>query len=448
MPNSPLRPRFGRASLSTQPLAAARRAQGEGQGNTDTDRTMRAIRRLRFAPSATEINRFASLPAIDAISGLLSSGLSYIPGPDDSLMGRNWDDENYDSLLQWWFEQMISPQAGLHERMVWFWHGHLPSSQQKASRTQLFSQHVLLRKHALGNFRDLLQAITVDAAMLRYLDGDASEASMPNENFARELMELFALGVGHYQESDIRSAAKALSGWRVRDDAVSFDPESGFDAPLTFLGERKRWDASGIVDRVCDHPACAPFITAKIHRFVAGSTAPPEFIEELSRVFVDNNLEIKPVVDAIIWGPTFVDAPTSRVRQPIEWLAATAAVLGHSASTPAATGPRVESWWFDQLGQIPFVPPNVAGWPDDTRWVSAGQVLARANLLSNFTLPQSIIDTVEPTVDGVLRHTTLHTVSEATRSALNTAAVNQPSDERRLELLLALAVLSPEFSLA
>ncbi len=363
-------------------------------------------------------------------------------------MGRDWNNESYDSLLQWWFERMISPDAGLHERMVWFWHGHLTSSQQKATRSQLFAQQLLFRQHALGNFRDLLQAITVDAAMLRYLDGDASDAAMPNENFGRELMELFALGIGHYEESDIRSAAKALAGWRVADQGVTFTPELGFDAPLTFLGERKRWDAQSIVNKVCDHPACAPFVTAKIHRFVAGSTAPPEFIEELSRIFVDNNLEIRPVVDAIIWGPTFVDAETTRVRQPIEWLAATSAVLGHEASTPTAVGPRVESWWFDQLGQIPFVPPNVAGWPDDTRWVSAGQVLARANLLSNFTLPQKIIDEVEPTVEGVLRHCALHTVSSATRAALDEAAANQPADQRRVELLLALTVLSPEFSLA
>ena len=293
-----------------------------------------------------------------------------------------------------------------------------------------------------------MQAITVDAAMLRYLDGDGSEADRPNENYARELMELFALGIGHYQESDIRSAAKALSGWKVRDTAVTFDASLSFDAPLTFLGERKRWDVESIVNKVVDHPACAPFVTAKIHRFVAGSSAPPEFVEELSRVFVDNDLAIAPVVEAIIYGPTFVDAEPTRVRQPIEWLAASAAVLGHSASTPNAVGPRVESWWFDQLGQIPFVPPNVAGWPDDTRWVSAGQVLARTNLLSNFTLPQSIADVVEPTVDGVLRHCALGSVSDTTRAALDTAAANQPSDERRLELLLALTVLSPEFALA
>ncbi len=418
------------------------------QETTETDRTLRAIRRLRFAPSSNDIARFGALTAIDAIAGLRNSSTVIAPVDNDPVMARDWNSENYDSLLQWWFERMLSPDAGLHERMVWFWHGHLTSSQQKATRSQLFAQQMLFRRHALGNFRELLQAITVDAAMLRYLDGDASKADTPNENYARELMELFALGIGHYSESDIRSGAKALAGWRVTDDGVTFDPEQGFDAPLTFLGERKRWDAESIVNKVCDHPACAPFITAKLHRFVAGSTAPDDFAEELSRIFVENDLEIAPVVDAIIYGPTFVDAEPTRVRQPIEWLAATAAALGHSASTPAAVGPRVESWWFDQLGQIPFVPPNVAGWPDDTRWVSAGQVLARANLLANFMLPQSIIDTVEPTVDEVLRHCSLHSVGPATRSALENAAANQPADERRLELLLALTVLSPEFSLA
>ncbi len=412
------------------------------------ERTMRAIRRLRFAPSMSEIDRHGELPAVEAIRSLLDSDDEYIPGDGDAAAVRDWDNANYDELVQWWFERMLTPSAGLHERMVWFWHGHLTSSQQKVSRAQLFGQQQLFRTHALGNFRDLLRAVSIDPAMLRYLDGDGSVGANPNENYARELMELFALGVGHYQEADIRSAAKVLSGWRVVDGESVYDPEAGFDGPVTFLGKRQRWDVEGIVDQVCDHPACAPFITAKLHRFIAGSTAPDDVLADLSRVFIDNNLEIRPVVEAIIWGPTFLDPTPTRVRQPLEWLAATATVLGHRAATPDAPQPRVESWWFDQLAQVPFQPPNVAGWPDDSRWVSAGQVLARTNLLSNVRLPQNILDAVAPTVDAVLRHCALGEVSDQTRQALQTAADNQPADERRLELLLSLAVLSPEFALA
>ncbi len=420
---------------------------------SSAERTMRAVRRLRFAPTAADLDLVSGLDSTQAITKLRETAVIDL-ADDPANFGREWDSERYDSLLQWLLGRLLTPNAGLHERMVWFWHGHLTSSVQKASRNQMYHQQQLLRRHATGNFRQLMLDITLNPAMLRYLDGDRSVGSNPNENYARELMELFVLGIGHYEEADIRSAAKAFSGWTVggtsgRGTDISFDPEKGFDAPLTFLGERRRWDHESIVNRVCDHPACAPFITAKLHRFIAGSTAPADFAEELARIFVDNNLELQPVLDAILAGPTFLDAAPDRVRQPIEWLTAAAAVLGHQAEVTTPDSPAiVETWWFDQLGQVPFAPPNVAGWPDDDRWVSAGQVLARTNLLSNIKLPATVRESVEPTVDAVLRRCALSDVSDTTRRALEDAERNQPVDERRLELLLSLAVLSPEFSLA
>src|ERR1700687_2170069 len=137
--------------------------------------------------------------------------------------------------------------------MVWFWHGHLTSSEDKVGDwKRVYDQHLLLRRHALGNFRELLQAITVDPAMLVYLDGDGSTADAPNENYGRELMELFALGRGNYSQADVRAAAGALSGWSVDDRGrPSFDPAAGPPRPVALLGHRVN-DAASVVDAICD----------------------------------------------------------------------------------------------------------------------------------------------------------------------------------------------------
>lgn len=414
----------------------------------DRELTLRAIRRLRFAPRRADVDAYGSLAPGEAVPALLAADQPYSPGETTQAATRNWDRQSYDSLQQWWFDIMLSPNAGLHERMVWFWHGHLTSSANKTSRNMLFAQQQLFRRHALGNFRDLMHDITVDPAMLRYLDGDRSKGSNPNENYARELMELFVLGVGHYEEPDIRAGARGLSGWVLTNGIAAFDEERSFDRELTFLGERRRWDARSIVDKVCDHPACAPFIVTKIYRFLAGSTPPVAVTGRLAELFVANNLELRPLVDAVFAEPGFLGSPPTRARQPVEWLAAAAAALGYEAALPAAGQHRVESWWFDQLGQVPLQPPNAAGWPDDDRWVSAGQVLARTNLLAGVTLPQATLDQVKPTVDDVLYQCCLDDVSDSTHEALVAAERSQPSTERRLDLLLSLVILSPEFSLA
>ena len=145
---------------------------------------------------------------------LLEWALDAAPLPSDPEEGIGEDD--YDALLNGWIRQLRHPEAALHERLTWFWHGHLTTSTDKASFVPaLWRQQRLLRRHALGNFRDLLRDITTDAAMLVYLDGDGSVADAPNENFSRELMELFTLGRGSYGEADVRAGARALAGWSV-----------------------------------------------------------------------------------------------------------------------------------------------------------------------------------------------------------------------------------------
>ena len=181
---------------------------------------------------------------------------------------RNFAELEWDTLGREWVDQMLSPSTGLHERMVWFWHGHFTTSKEAVQDQLVVRQHHLIRRHALGNFADFARDILVDGAMLRYLDGDGSHGDAPNENLSREFLELFMLGRGNgYTENDIRAGARILSGWRVNYETneVSFDPEAHYSRPVSFLGTRQNWTIDSFVDAVLDQPACAEHIASQIH---------------------------------------------------------------------------------------------------------------------------------------------------------------------------------------
>jgi len=168
---------------------------------------------------------------------------------------------------------MMSPSSGLYERMVWFWHTHLTTHHAEVTSDVLVSRQLeLLRTHAMGNFRDLLQGFVVDGALLQYLDGDGSLASKPNENLARELMELFTVGLGNFTEDDVRTAARALAGWTVDQETneVVFDRERAFIAPLLFRGKQADFDTGMIVDHLCDDLATAAYVSNKLWHHLAG----------------------------------------------------------------------------------------------------------------------------------------------------------------------------------
>src|SRR5262249_2763518 len=229
-----------------------------------------------------------------------------------------------------WLAMMARPEAGLHEKMVWFWHSHLTSSYDKVgSWKMMWRQHQLLREHALGNFRTLVQAITVDPAMLVYLDGAESTAESPNENYGRELMELFTLGRGNYTQDDVRAAARALSGWTVDYDRerASFDPHSGNESSVLFLGTQVT-HAQDVVDVVCGHPACPRFVCGTPYRYFVGESPSPDRLTDLAELFASSGLETRPVVESILRDPVFLERRMSRPRYPVEWVTAAMGALG------------------------------------------------------------------------------------------------------------------------
>jgi uncharacterized protein (DUF1800 family) len=396
------------------------------------------LRRTTFGPHPGQVERYARLGIHRTIDELLAGPVDQLPA---SIVDRGRFEDG-ESLPAWWLDRLRRPATGVHEKLVWYWHGHFPSSVDKVSPELLWRQHHLLRKHALGNFRELVQAIAIDGAMLRYLDGDGSHGDAPNENFARELLEVFCLGRGTHTEDDVRAAARACSGWRVDDEnrTVVFAAEASYDRPVTFLGRRARWDMRSIVDAVVDHPACARHVAARMWAFYVGTEPASGTLDALAATFRAADLEIRTLLRAILRSEEFLAARHARPRQPLEWLLAVLAVTGQ-------TDREIDLWWLDQLGQVPFRPPNVGGWPNDGRWASAGQMVVRTSLLRALELHPAIVDRLPADPAAVLSHCGIHDASASTRAALRRAIAAQTEYDQGLELLFVLALSAPEFTL-
>lgn len=360
--------------------------------------------------------------------------------------GREFDDETeWDLLPREWMERMMSPDAGLHERMVWFWHSHFTTNRQETTHLLMWRQHQTMRRHALGNVKELARELLVDGAMLHFLDGDGSLGEAPNENLSREFLELFMLGRNAgYTEDDVRAGARILSGWWVdwETGEVHFEPEQHYDRPVTFLGDRKRWQLDSYIDAVMAMPSCAGHIAGRLHDHLVSTPLSDERREELGEVLRSSDWEIRPLLSELLHHPDFTEARGRRTRQPVEWVAAAAAA--YDLTTVNEDG--FDFWQVQQTGQIPFEPPNVAGWPDDDRWSSATQVMARANSFLNWEVPNRVINSVDPTPLAVLAYCGIFDPSETTVDALQRALDAQGEYDRGVDLLLAMSLLSPEFA--
>ena len=394
------------------------------------------LRRIGFVAHPDAVDQWAGSTAELVETQIADVGVT---APDYDLAGE-WED--YELVVGWIVGRFRSRDAGLHERMTWFWHDHFATSIDKVGDvTPMYTQHRILRQHALGNFRELVRAVITDPAMLIYLDGDGSYGEAPNENLARELMELFTLGVGNYTEQDVRGGARALAGWWVDWERwqAHFEPEDAYQGEVDFLGRRGRIDVDDVVDAVCEHPACSRFVAAKLHRQFIGTEPAPDRVEHLAAVFRSSGLEIRPLVAEIVSDPSFLANRNTRLRSPIEWLSAALVASGMDDDV----GP----WTYEQLGQVPWSPPNVGGWPDGARWGGADQLLRRVDLATWFASEEHLFG-ADPVAD-VLQRCSLFEVSPQTRETLQRVAKRTSSASWEQEsLLFSLALASPEFALA
>lgn len=276
-----------------------------------------------------------------------------------------------------WTDTMMNSGAQLREKMAFFWHGHFASRNINV----LYQQQLLhvVRTHALGNFGTLLTEVSKSAAMLSFLNNQQNKKKKPNENFAREVMELFTLGRGHYTETDVKEAARAFTGWGHKLDGTFVFRKIWHDEDSkTVLGQTGRWDGDDVLRILLEQPATARWIVRKLYRFLVNDTQIPEKrVEELAAIFRKNNYEMIPLLDAIAQSEWFYEDQNigRKIKSPVELWVGICRQLHVQLEQPDH-----QIMLQNALGQVLFYPPNVAGWPGGRNWIDATSLLLRLRI--------------------------------------------------------------------
>ena len=284
---------------------------------------------------------------------------------------------------RWWLNRMAYGRHPLQEKLTLFWHGHFTTSfRDERSAWLIWRQNELLRRSCVGNFEQFVKSISRDPAMLQYLNNNQNRKGRPNENYARELMELFTLGIGNYTEQDVKEAARAFTGWQSEGEEFVFRQRAHDDGRKVFFGRSGNFDGDDVIDLILRHKACAPYIAAKLFRFLAydevegGGPLEQGLAESLGQVLRDNKWSLRPVVNTILRSRAFYGekAIGVQVKSPVQLVLGTVRILGLSLP-PMQMLRNV----LQQMGQVPFNPPNVKGWPGGRTWINAATLFVRYN---------------------------------------------------------------------
>ena len=286
----------------------------------------------------------------------------------------------------WWANRMLTSQRPLQEKMALFWHGHFASNEAKVrDYRKLLGQLELFQKQGMGNFRDLTVAVAQDPAMLSFLDAGVNVKGASNENFAREIMEIFTMGVGHYTEMDIREAARAFTGWNYVDVNFVVNKDQHDDGEKTFLGHTGRLDGVDVIDLIMQQPVTADYIAGKIYRFFVRQELSPELQKKLGAILRQNHYEISPLLETIFLSRDFYSPASvgTQIKSPVQLAVETYKKLGQTNIPGVPDFNQATS----ALGQQLFSPPTVAGWAGGQSWITPGLLLERGNLARDILFP-------------------------------------------------------------
>ena len=291
-------------------------------------------------------------------------------------------------LATWWGERMLVTQRPLEEKLTLFWHGHFATGNTKVRDARMAHQQIeMLRANANGNFRDLLFGILTDPAMLVYLDNGENVKDHPNENFGRELLELFSLGVGNYTETDIREAARAFTGWTNDVLEFKFDAEQHDFGEKTFLGRTGDFDGGDIIDIILEQDAAAEFMSGKLYRFFVREEIDEAVRDKLAATFRDADYALQPLLRRIFLSRDFYSHASyaTQIKSPVHLVVSTYRKLGLAELPTIPDFNRLTAG----LGQTLFNPPNVAGWAGGRTWVTPATLLERGNLFRGILYPDT-----------------------------------------------------------
>jgi uncharacterized protein (DUF1800 family) len=355
------------------------------------------LNRTSFGATQSEVAAYAQLSRADAVDRLLRGAMTtartappswadtpIFPrrelrelDPEQRKMKQAEEIRRGIDLRTWWVSEMLTTPSPLTEKMTLFWHNTFVSSQQKVKFSQLmYRQNVLFRKNALGNYATLLHAASRDPAMLIYLDSANSRKGTPNENFAREVMELFTLGEGHYSEQDIKEAARAFTGWSIEPENGEYKWRPFFhdDGVKTVLGKTGNFDGDAVLDVILAQPACAEYIVGKMWREFVSPDPDPAEVKRIAAEFRANRYDIKTVLRALLTSNAMYAADNRAVlvKSPVDLVVGTLRQFQFTVPDPLPFALNLA-----QLGQNLMSPPNVKGWPGGEAWINSTTLLAR-----------------------------------------------------------------------
>lgn len=426
-------------------------------------RVAQLLRRATFGATQAELEQAQSDGYAKTLDRLIETKIAEpptFPGGDDANQDKPL---NITQLQQWWIDHMLATPTPFGERMTLFWHGHFTSDFRKVGTQSpfIYWQNLTWRKYALSDLKTMLQQVTIDPAMLRYLDLGTSTGRAPNENYSRELMELFTMGPEAYTEDDVKAAAKALAGWRepltqsIIDANVQRQMKQTGQAPknvpkadtvrtgvyersraytgpaFAYLGETKLWDTEALLEKILAQEATAPFIVRKVLTHFVTPTPDDAYVARLATHFRNSRYDLKTLMRDVLASPEFTAASSYRglIKTPTEFMVNAVKALGDKTLS------RVAVQSGSGMGQMLFDPPSVGGWPQNESWISSNTMLARANFVT----------TVLGTLKNVPPAATAHVAHlDGVLSAQTLKLLNDASDDRRR---WSIVFASPEFQL-
>jgi uncharacterized protein (DUF1800 family) len=356
------------------------------RGDFGTEQAALLARRTMFGATKSQLEHMVSQGLEATLEQLFSYGLE--PYPDNPFKPTSTmeDGEQVQLSQRRWLFEMIHGAEPFREKLALFWSNHFVIGVDKVRKASMLSQYLeTLYTNGLSSFQDLALATSQTPAMLRYLDNDQNKKEKPNENFARELLELFTLGIGHYSEEDVSAAARAFTGWSYdgkSDNPIFIFNEKQHDAgSKTFLGETGNFTGEDVIERCANHEATAYFVSYKIWRSFVASTVDTYAVKALAETFRESKGDLRAIFRELFSSQAFFESAGQLIKGPIDYVVGT---LRSFEITPLESDSYKK---FQQvlsgLGQVPLAPPHVAGWIGGRNWISDSTLLSRINLARN-----------------------------------------------------------------
>jgi uncharacterized protein (DUF1800 family) len=371
--------------------------------STDLSLMAHLLRRAGFGSDRAELERYAARSYEDVVDDLLNP--DRFDAPEDEILSRFYPhlQANKDNPAIWngrWFYRMVNTDRPLEEKMTLFWHSVFATGWTKSEHTPTMVDHIqMLRTNCMANFRTLLLGISRDPAMIFWLDNNENHGEAINENYGREILELFSMGIGNYTEDDIKSAARAFTGWTY-DTPVALYPFGHFDVNYryraddhddgqkTFLGHTGNLDGEDIVNIIAEQEATARFIGRHLYNFFVADEAQvpawsieppadPGAIDDLAKAWIDSNADMKEVMRTLFNSEWFKAARFKHVKSPTEFVASVLKLSGEYAE-PAPDLHKLEGT-IVTMGQKLMDPPSVEGWHTGKEWIDGGTLTERVN---------------------------------------------------------------------